>query len=64
MAMKPAKWMKGLFKVANRMHVAVYHGSGGKVGNTVANLPILLITTFGRRSGKPKTNAVREIQGC
>jgi deazaflavin-dependent oxidoreductase (nitroreductase family) len=32
--------------------------SAGKFANKIANLPILLITTFGRKSGKPHTNPV------
>jgi deazaflavin-dependent oxidoreductase (nitroreductase family) len=32
--------------------------SGGKFANTIANLPILLITTYGRKSGKPRTNPI------
>jgi hypothetical protein len=36
--------------------------SGGKFANKIANLPILLITTFGRKSGKPFTNAVVYIR--
>ncbi|MCW5852691.1 MAG: nitroreductase family deazaflavin-dependent oxidoreductase [Anaerolineae bacterium] len=62
MAMKPAQWMKGAFKVANNLHVALYRKSGGKLGNTIVGMPVLLITTFGRRSGKPKTNPVAFIQ--
>jgi deazaflavin-dependent oxidoreductase (nitroreductase family) len=32
--------------------------SAGKFANKAANLPIMLITTFGRKSGKPHTNPV------
>jgi len=45
-------------KVANSVHVALYRISGGKFGNKGANLPVLLITTVGRKSGKPYTNPV------
>ncbi len=45
-----------LLKLANGLHVALYRMSGGKFANKIANLPILLITTFGRKSGKPYTN--------
>lgn len=62
MALKPAKWMKGVMKVANGLHVAAYRMSGGNRTNVVANLPILLITTVGRRSGTPKTNPVVFLQ--
>lgn len=45
-------------KFANGLHVALYRMSGGKLANEIANLPILLITTVGRKSGKPHTNPV------
>ncbi|HRV93169.1 MAG TPA: nitroreductase/quinone reductase family protein [Anaerolineae bacterium] len=55
MASAPLKWV---LKVANGLHVALYRMSDGKFANKIANLPILLITTFGRKSGKPHTNPV------
>jgi deazaflavin-dependent oxidoreductase (nitroreductase family) len=48
--------LKWVGKAANGLHVALYRKSGGKFANRIANLPILLITTFGRKSGKPYTN--------
>ncbi len=51
-----------LLKLANGLHVALYRMSGGKFANKIANLPILLITTFGRKSGKPYTNPVVYIK--
>lgn len=50
--------LKRVLRAANSGHVALYRLSGGKLANRVANLPILLITTVGRRSGKPHTNPV------
>lgn len=58
MASALSKMMKRVFKVANGLHVALYRMSGGKFANKIANLPILLMTTFGRKSGKPYTNPV------
>ena len=55
MASAPLKWV---LKVANGLHVTLYRMSDGKFANKIANLPILLITTFGRKSGKPHTNPV------
>lgn len=54
----PPKLLKKVIKAANRVHVALYRVSGGKFAGRIANLPILLITTFGRKSGKPYTNPV------
>jgi deazaflavin-dependent oxidoreductase (nitroreductase family) len=49
-------------KRANNLHVALYRRSGGKFANKIANLPILLITTLGRKSGKVYTNPVVYIK--
>ena len=51
-----------VWKAANNLHVALYRMSGGKFANKVANLPVLLITTSGRKTGKPHTNAVVYIK--
>ncbi|MCC6798650.1 MAG: nitroreductase family deazaflavin-dependent oxidoreductase [Anaerolineae bacterium] len=51
-------FLKRILRVANGLHVALYRLSGGKFANRIAGLPILLITTFGRKSGKPHTNPV------
>lgn len=54
----PSKALKVVLRTANSMHVSLYRVSGGKFANRVSGLPILLITTFGRKSGKPHTNPV------
>lgn len=43
------------FKVLTSMHCLVYRLSGGKIAGKLNNIPILLLTTTGRRSGKPRT---------
>lgn len=58
MASRLSKMAKRLFKAANGLHVALYRMSRGKFANKIANLPILLITTTGRKSGQPRTNPV------
>lgn len=50
-------------KAANGLHAAVYRSSGGRVASKTANMPVLLITTFGRKTGKPHTNPVVYIRG-
>jgi deazaflavin-dependent oxidoreductase (nitroreductase family) len=62
--MKPnaKKPLMKVMKVANGMHVALYRMSGGKFANRIANMPVLLITTYGRKSGKPHTNPVVYIK--
>lgn len=54
--------LKRAMKAANGLHVTLYRMSGGKFANKIANLPILLLTTFGRKSGKPFTNPVVYIK--
>lgn len=54
--------LKRVMKAANGMHVALYRTSRGRFANRIANLPILLITTYGRKSGKAYTNPVVYIK--
>jgi deazaflavin-dependent oxidoreductase (nitroreductase family) len=49
-------------QAATKLHVALYRLSSGKFAGTMANLPVLLITTAGRISGKPYTNPVVYIR--
>lgn len=39
----------------SRIHVAVYRRSNGQRRNRINGLPVLLLTTTGRRSGRPHT---------
>jgi deazaflavin-dependent oxidoreductase (nitroreductase family) len=55
---RPSKNLIRVLNLANNIHVGLYRMSKGKFANTIANLPILLITTIGRKSGKPHTNPV------
>jgi len=54
--------LKKAMKTANGLHVVLYCLSGGKLANEIANMPLLLITTFGRKSGKPHTNPVAYLK--
>jgi len=62
MASTPSKRLKRILRTANSFHVALYRRSGGKFASQIANMPLLLITTFGRKSGLPYTNPVVYIQ--
>ncbi|NJN53807.1 MAG: nitroreductase family deazaflavin-dependent oxidoreductase [Anaerolineae bacterium] len=62
MASTPSKTMRKVLQAGNGLHVALYRQSSGKFANRIANLPVLLITTFGRKSGKPYTNPVVYIK--
>lgn len=41
-----------------QVHKRLYRWSGGRIGARMANLPVLLLETVGRRSGTPRTNAL------
>ena len=44
------------FKIMSPLHIWVYRTSGGKVGGTfLRGAPVMLLTTTGRKSGKPRT---------
>ncbi len=42
-------------KAMNALHRTVLRISGGRVGGRVAQMPVLELTTIGRRSGEPRT---------
>lgn len=42
-------------KVVTTGHEAVFKGSGGRLLNRVAGMPVLVLTTTGRRSGRQRT---------
>jgi F420H(2)-dependent quinone reductase len=43
------------FRILGGAHERVYRLTGGKVGGRIGKLPILLLTTIGRKSGQPRT---------
>jgi deazaflavin-dependent oxidoreductase (nitroreductase family) len=43
------------FRILGGLHKRVYRLSGGKVGGRIGKLPVLLLTTIGRKSGRPRT---------
>jgi deazaflavin-dependent oxidoreductase (nitroreductase family) len=43
------------FRILGGMHKRVYRLTGGKVGGRIGKLPVLLLTTIGRKSGRPRT---------
>jgi deazaflavin-dependent oxidoreductase (nitroreductase family) len=47
-----------LIRAMSRTHGAVYRASGGRLLGRVVGMPVLLLTTTGRRSGKPRTAAL------
>ena len=47
-----------LIRAISRTHGRVYRASGGRLLGRVAGMPVLLLTTTGRRSGRPRTAAL------
>jgi deazaflavin-dependent oxidoreductase (nitroreductase family) len=43
------------FRIFGSVHRRVYRLTGGKVGGQIGKLPVLLLTTIGRQSGRPRT---------
>ncbi|MGH2400940.1 MAG: nitroreductase family deazaflavin-dependent oxidoreductase [bacterium] len=54
----PAVRKTWLVTVMWRLHRAAYRLSGGRLGGRLLGIPVLLLTTTGRRSGKPQTRAL------
>ena len=56
--------MRRLFLlVVSRIHVALYRLSGGRVGARIGRgLPVLLLTTTGRKSGKRRTTPLLYVE--
>jgi deazaflavin-dependent oxidoreductase (nitroreductase family) len=44
------------FRITGGIHNTLYRLTGGKVGGKMGNLPVLLLTSTGRKSGRPRTN--------
>ena len=44
-----------LIRAMSRTHAGLYRTSGGRLLGRVAGMPVLLLTTTGRESGRPRT---------
>jgi len=49
------------FKILTRIHVFLFRASSGKIGRTMNGNPILLLTTTGRKTGKPRTTPLMYV---
>jgi deazaflavin-dependent oxidoreductase (nitroreductase family) len=52
---RPSKLTAALQNAVIRVHTFLYRSSKGAIGGRLANSPVLLLTTRGRRSGKDRT---------
>jgi F420H(2)-dependent quinone reductase len=50
------------FRILGGVHRRVYRLSGGRFGGRIGRLPVLLLTTIGRRSGRPRTQPLAYTQ--
>jgi deazaflavin-dependent oxidoreductase (nitroreductase family) len=41
-----------------RVHRSLYRWTGGRIGGSLRGLPVLLLTTTGRKTGRPRTTAL------
>ena len=42
-------------RLTGKLNIPLYRLSGGRVGGRIADAPVLLLTTTGRKSGRPRT---------
>jgi len=49
-------------KTASTVHTVAYRASGGRIAGKAGNLPVLLLTTTGRKSGKQRTTPLLFIR--
>jgi F420H(2)-dependent quinone reductase len=52
---RPSKLVAALQNALTGIHSLLYRSTNGIIGGTIANSPVLLLTTTGRRSGKQRT---------
>ena len=52
---RPSKLTSALQNAVTRVHSVLYRSSNGRIGGRLANSPVLLLSTTGRRSGKQRT---------
>jgi F420H(2)-dependent quinone reductase len=44
-----------IFRTLNKLHIFLYRKSGGRILGSVVGSPVLVLTTTGRKTGKPRT---------
>jgi F420H(2)-dependent quinone reductase len=54
--------MRRVVRVFSSLHRGLYRLSGGKIGGSTGKMPVLLLTTTGRKSGQPRTWPVGYIR--
>ncbi len=55
-------WRRAIQRALTSLHIASYRATGGLIGHWVGPLPNILLTTAGRRSGKPRPTPLTYIR--
>lgn len=50
-----------LIKLFWSLHLKLYQWSSGRIGSTLRGLPVLLLTTKGKKTGQPRTKALMYV---
>jgi deazaflavin-dependent oxidoreductase (nitroreductase family) len=53
---------RALMKTVSVTHNALYRATGGRIGGRVQGMPVLLLNTSGRRSGKSRTTPLLYVR--
>jgi deazaflavin-dependent oxidoreductase (nitroreductase family) len=54
-------WRRAIQRLLTSLHITCYRATGGVIGHRVGSLPNLLLTSTGRRSGKPRISILTYI---
>jgi deazaflavin-dependent oxidoreductase (nitroreductase family) len=54
--------MKIFFKIFTRIHIFLYRLTGGALGSNMRGMPVLLLTTRGRKTGRIWTTPVMYLE--
>jgi deazaflavin-dependent oxidoreductase (nitroreductase family) len=49
-------------RVVGKLNTKLYRASGGRLGASFKGAPVLLLTTTGRKTGKPRTNPLLYLE--
>ncbi len=53
-----ARFIATVLRIFSRIHITVYHWTGGIIGGSIFGNRMLLLTTTGRKTGQPRTTPV------